>query len=98
MLLIIGSLALAPRLVSVLWWAIAPRRWEDTFSFAALVVAGIVFMPWTTLAIVIIWPAGSDVSEWLLLALAVVGDLATHGSSRLLLRPLMPRRLARDRP
>jgi hypothetical protein len=98
MCLIIGSLALAPRIMAVLWWAIAPRRWEETFPFALVAVLGIIFLPWTTLALVIVWPGGTGPSEWLLIAFAFVGDLATHGTSRVLLRPFSPRQQPRPGP
>jgi hypothetical protein len=60
------------------------------------VVLGIVFIPWTTLAIVIVAPGGADSTGWLIIALAFVGDLSTHGTSRLLFRPFSPGRTARS--
>jgi hypothetical protein len=94
MFLIIGSLALMPRVAAALWWAIAPRRWEEAFPSAVLIVLGIVFIPWTTLAIAIVVPGGADSTGWLIIALAFAGDLATHGTSRLVFRPFSPRRTA----
>jgi hypothetical protein len=76
MLLITG-----PRITMVLWWLIAPGRWERAFQDEWVwPVLGFIFLPWTTLMFVIVAPNGNVVDiDWLWLALAFVLDVSTSG-------------------
>ena len=75
---------LSPRLAVVLMWIFTP--WVDrAFGPVIWPILGVVFLPLTTLLYVILWNTGGrGVTgwEWLLVVLAVFGDLASYGRSR----------------
>ena len=75
--------ALSPRLAVLLMWILTP--WVDR-AFGPIIwpILGILFLPLTTLMYVILWnTSGRGVTgwEWILVVLAVVGDLASLGGS-----------------
>jgi hypothetical protein len=76
--------ALSPRLAVVLMWIFTP--WVDrAFGPVIWPILGIVFLPLTTLIYVILWNTngrGVNGWEWLLVVLAVFGDLGSYGSAR----------------
>jgi len=83
-------LAGAPRVAIFLWWFLDPARWSATFHTWrvepgmvlpswVVPVLGFVFLPWTTLAWVFVIPGGLTVLDWIILAVALLGDLSTHG-------------------
>jgi hypothetical protein len=86
-------LAGAPRLALVLWWFTDPARVVGTFtgwvttagSFTAPLwvwpVLGFVLLPWTTVAYIFVAPGGINTLEWVILAIALLLDLGTHGGS-----------------
>jgi hypothetical protein len=72
---------LSPRLAVLLMWIFTP--WVDR-AFGPIVwpILGIIFLPLTTLMYVILWNTngrGVNGWEWILVALGVVGDLASYG-------------------
>jgi hypothetical protein len=83
----------APRLALVLWWFMDPARIVGTFSgwtrtVGAVVapswiwpLAGLAVLPWTTVAYVFVAPGGLTVLEWVVLGIALLFDLSTHGGS-----------------
>ena len=72
---------IGPRALVLYWWLVDPARWSLTFSGGALVPAlGFLFLPWTTLMYVLLWStSGLTLLGWLLVGLALVGDLGTYG-------------------
>jgi hypothetical protein len=74
---------LSPRLAVVLVWIFTP--WVDrAFETVIWPILGILFLPLTTLLYVILWNTngrGVDGWEWLIVVLAVVGDVASHAGS-----------------
>src|SRR5512133_922016 len=73
--------ALSPRLAVFLMWIFTP--WVDR-AFGPIIwpILGIIFLPLTMLMYVILWNTGGrGVTgwEWILVILAVVGDLASYG-------------------
>ncbi len=85
-------LAGLPRLGILLWWLMSPARWALTFrpwtiepgiTFPGWVipVLGFIFLPWTTLAWVFVIPGGLSLVDWIILAIALLLDLSTHGGS-----------------
>lgn len=68
-----------PRALIVLWWAVAPGRWDAAFNTVAWPLLGLLFMPWTTLMFVTVAPHGnvSGSFDWFCLVLAAVIDVAT---------------------
>ncbi len=79
MCLFFTLLLAGPRVAAVIWWLIAPGRWDAAFNAAIWPILGIIFLPFTTLMWVIVAPTGNVYgADWIWLALAFVGDLATH--------------------
>ena len=76
---------LGPRIFNVFWWIFQPLRWQTAFSdiFGGSLwwiwpVLGIIFLPWTLLMYVIIFPV-AGFWDWLFLILAIVADVASGG-------------------
>jgi hypothetical protein len=70
-----------PRLLILYGWVTDPAGWSSLFGSQVWLVLGFVFMPWTTFFLVIFNAAevGFDVFRIIVLAVAVMGDLATWG-------------------
>lgn len=73
---------LGPRLAAVLWWIFDSGRWDLAFSSWIWPLLGIIFLPWTTLAYVLMWSAVGGVEgwEWLIVALGFAADVATYSA------------------
>jgi hypothetical protein len=86
-------LAGAPRVALVLWWFSDPSRVVGSFGNWVITsgslsaptwifpVLGFVLLPWTTVAYVFVAPGGVNGFEWLIVGLALLIDLSTHGGS-----------------
>jgi hypothetical protein len=60
MCLIVGCLfLLGPRAVVLVWWLADQVRWALTFPNPILPVLGFLFLPWTTIIYVLVFPLGS---------------------------------------
>jgi hypothetical protein len=75
--------AFSPRLAVVLMWIFTP--WVDR-AFGPIIwpILGVIFLPLTTLLYVILWNTGGrGVTgwEWIFVALAFVGDLASYSAT-----------------
>ena len=44
-------------------------------------LAGLVLLPWTTLAYIFVLPGGITTLEWAIIVVALLVDLSTHGGS-----------------
>lgn len=73
-----SMLAGAPRLAFLLWWLFQPVRINATFETWILPLVGVIFLPWTTLMYVIVFPGGLSVINWVFLGLALAADLGTY--------------------
>lgn len=81
----------APRLALLLWWFMDPARiqavfldWSTTLgSFTAPAwiwpLAGLLLVPWTTIAYVFVAPGGIALLEWVVIVIALLMDLGAHG-------------------
>jgi hypothetical protein len=85
-------LVLASRIAIVVWWLIDPQRFTlavkalnlpGSFSLPVWVwsLLGFLFLPWTTLAYLYVFPGGIVGFEWILLAAAFLIDLSGYGGS-----------------
>jgi hypothetical protein len=74
-------LLLGPRAAIVFWWIVEPTRWSLTFSSAFIPLLGLLFLPWTTLFYVFVFPNGVEGLDWLLLALGLIVDIGSYGGS-----------------
>jgi hypothetical protein len=70
---------LGPRVAIIFWALVDPLRWELAFGTWIWPILGFLVLPWTTLMFVIVAPGGVDGLDWLLLGLAVLGDIASYG-------------------
>jgi hypothetical protein len=66
---------LGPRAVDIVWWLVEPVRWNATFDTLLWPILGIVFLPFTTLMYVVVFPGGIDGLDIVWLALAFGIDL-----------------------
>ncbi len=73
---------IGPRFAALLWWILDPTRWDLAFSSWLWPLLGILVLPWTTLAYVLMWSAVGGVEgwEWIVVAVGVAADLATYSS------------------
>jgi hypothetical protein len=71
---------LGPRLAILVWYLIRPERWQGTFDTWVWPLLGSLFLPWTTLAYVLVMRNGAVTGlEWVLIVLALLVDLGAHG-------------------
>ena len=83
----------APRLALLLWWFMDPARIAGTFrgwsttagSFTAphwmWPAAGLLLLPWTTLAYIFVSPGGITTFGWAIIVIGLLLDLSAHGGS-----------------
>ncbi len=85
-------LVLASRIGIVVWYLADPRRFTNgvealnlpsSLALPAWVfgLLGFLFLPWTTLAYLYVFPGGIVGIDWLILLVAFVVDLSGHGGS-----------------
>jgi hypothetical protein len=68
---------LGPRAAVVIWWLMEPARWNLAFNGFLVPFLGFLFLPFTTLMYVIVFPGGVDGFDFVWLGLAVVLDVGT---------------------
>ena len=72
-------LAGAPRLALFLWWLVQRAYVSLAFKGAELWgLLGFLFLPWTTLMWVIVYPGGISFVNWIFLGLAFAIDMGTY--------------------
>ena len=69
---------LGPRLGILIWWLVDMSRWERAFSTFVWPLLGAIFLPWTTLAYVFLFPGGVIGIDWLLMAFAILLDIGSY--------------------
>jgi hypothetical protein len=66
-----------PRLADILIWIARPTAFMAAFNNNILwPILGIIFVPWTTMMYVIVFPGGVNGWDWLWLGLGLLGDIA----------------------
>jgi hypothetical protein len=70
---------LGPRVAIIFWALVEPARWQLAFGTFIWPLLGLIFLPWTTLMYVLVFPGGIEGLDWLWLGIAVVIDLAGYG-------------------
>jgi hypothetical protein len=72
---------LGPRIALLAWWIFGDKV-DVAFDTWAWPLLGLIFLPWTTLAYVLMWSVvgGVEGAEWLVVALGLVADIATYSS------------------
>ncbi len=74
-------LAGAPRLAFLLWWIVQPHRMQLTFGTFIWPLVGLIFVPWTTIMYVLVYPGGINGLDWLWLGLALAIDVSTYAGN-----------------
>ena len=64
-LLLAIFMLLGPRALIFFWWLMEPVRWQATFQSAFVPIIGLLFLPWTTIMYVLVFPGGIDGLDWL---------------------------------
>ena len=67
---------LGPRFAILVWWLFQPVRWQATFPNLLWPLLGFIFLPWLTLAYVLVAPGGIVLFDWIVLGLALLADIA----------------------
>jgi hypothetical protein len=71
---------LGPRLGILVWWLINPVRFGLAFAGSWLwPILGTIFLPWTTLMYLIVFPRGIVGLDWLWIGLGVLADISSYG-------------------
>ena len=72
--------ALGPRFALLMVWIFGDRV-DLAFDSWIWPLLGLLFLPWTTLAYVLVWGVGGvDGGEWILVLLGFVADVATYSA------------------
>jgi hypothetical protein len=72
-------LLVGPRAGLVLWWLFNPSRFADAFDMLLIPLLGLVFLPWTTLAYLVVFPGGVGGLDWIWLLAGLLIDLGGYG-------------------
>ena len=68
-------------MINVVWWLLDSDRWAATFSGPIVPILGILFLPWTTLAYVVVAENGLTGLGFVVVVIGLFADIATYGSS-----------------
>ena len=68
-----------PRLAAIVWYLINPLYVNAAFQSFLLPCLGFIFLPWTLLAYLVVYPGGVTCFEWVIIGLGVLADIATWG-------------------
>jgi hypothetical protein len=71
----------APRIAFLVWWVVQPFRMEATFDTFMWPLIGVLFMPWTTIMYVLVFPGGITGFDWVWLGLGLAVDISTWVSN-----------------
>lgn len=72
---------LGPRIALLVWWIFGDRV-ELAFDSWVWPLLGLLLLPWTTLAYLLVWSpvVGVDGAEWIVVALGVLVDIVSYSS------------------
>lgn len=73
-------LAFGPRLAILVWWLISPVYINNAFGNWIMPILGLIFLPWTLLMYLIVYPNGVVGFDWVIIALGVLADIASYGA------------------
>lgn len=66
---------LGPRAGILVWWLLQPARWNAAFQNFLWPLLGFIFVPWTTMMYVLVYPMGITGFDWLWLGLGLLADI-----------------------
>ena len=68
-----------PRLGILVWWLINPVRFDLAFDDRwVLIILAWLFIPWTVLMYLIVFPGGIEGFDWVWLILGIIADVASY--------------------
>ncbi len=68
-----------PRLAILVWWLITPLRFDAAFDDRWLLTLLLwLFLPWTVLAYLIVFPGGLVGFDWVILILGILADISSY--------------------
>lgn len=70
-----------PRLAILVWWIFSPLYIGAAFDTWFWPLLGFIFLPWTTLMYLIVYPGGLVGFDWIILGLGVFADIAQYMTS-----------------
>ncbi len=70
---------IGPRIAAIAWYLLDTARWNAAFSSILWPIAGVLFVPWTTLAYVLMSPGGVIGLQWLVVAFGLLIDIGSIG-------------------
>ena len=80
-ILFILLVLLGPRFAGAMWWLLSPARFNLAFPNIIFGILGLVFLPWTTLMYIIVFPGGIAGWDWLWIGISFFADLSSYGGS-----------------
>jgi hypothetical protein len=74
-------MGLGPRIAVAVWWIFGDRV-DRAFDSWVLPLLGLIFLPWTTLAYLIVWSpvGGASGADWILIVIGVFADIASYAA------------------
>jgi len=81
---------LGPRAAILVWWIVDQARWSAAFDTFIWPLLGFIFLPWVTLAYVLVFPGGIEGFDWIWLGLALLLDLSSWAGGGWTNRGRMP--------
>ncbi|MEN8114840.1 MAG: hypothetical protein ABFS21_10690 [Actinomycetota bacterium] len=70
---------IGPRAAILVWWLMDPLRWKFVYAHFFWPLLGFLFLPWTTLAYVVVAPGGVEYFDWVLIAVSLLADVTSYG-------------------
>jgi hypothetical protein len=70
---------IGPRIAGIAWYLTDSARWSAAFSNVLWPIAGLIFLPWTTMAWVFVSGGGVSGLDWIVVALAFLLDIGAFG-------------------
>jgi hypothetical protein len=67
-----------PRMAILIWWLIAPIYVGAAFDKWFFVILAWLFIPWTVLMYLIVYPGGIVGFDWVILILGILADIASY--------------------
>lgn len=70
---------IGPRIAAIAWYFTENARWAAAFNNILWPILGVLFLPWTTLAWVLMSPGGVQGLQWLVVVFGFLIDVGALG-------------------
>jgi hypothetical protein len=67
-----------PRIAILVWWLVNQARFALAFDNFILPLLGFLFLPWTLIFYLIVFPGGVNGFDWVWLAIGLLFDISTY--------------------